>query len=163
MVFSICLFSVQYRIWVSDRRTFEVGFNLFHQKISSCGILRSKQGGWISISVEMNGKMEKTDDLWNYIRCEKIMLILWPSLEIQLLDSTTKKTKPQKISSFTAQLRSFVARMPYDVKKKQKQGKSLRNNPRKSFSTILTFVQKNWANLPSLPSQNDTVSVFHLN
>lgn len=67
MVFSICLFSVQYRIWESDLRTFKVGFNLFHQKISSYGILLSKQGGWSLKSVEM----KTTEDLWNYILCEK--------------------------------------------------------------------------------------------
>lgn len=43
--------------------------------------------------------MEKTEDLWNYILCE-IMLIVWPSLEIQSdLFGTEEKIKKKNLKN----------------------------------------------------------------
>lgn len=62
MVFSICLFSVQYRIWESDRRTFRVGFNLFHQKMKFVWCI-TVETGRMELEIRGNGKDTRAVEL----------------------------------------------------------------------------------------------------
>lgn len=71
----------------SDRRTFKVGFNLFHQNKRRYDLLPSEQGEW---RLKSKG-MEKTEDLWSYTLWEKIGL--WPLLELQPVNQV--KQNPQ--------------------------------------------------------------------
>lgn len=75
--------------------------------------------GWMELEIRGNENDRRPMEL--HTVWEKIMLILWPLQEIQSVDplgTEGKKDKSSKISSFTAQLCSFVVRTSHDVKKK---------------------------------------------
>lgn len=98
-----------------------------------------------------SAETEKTEDLWHYILCEKkIMLILWPSLEIQLVDPSGNKEKKERQNLKNIKLCCSVAKLcgPYVIWHVKKD-KSLRNNPlnsclrseKLSQPAVITFIK----------------------
>lgn len=106
--------------------------------------------GWMDLDIcgnEWNKwKRQKTYGITYCVRKDHVDIMAFTGNPVIIFDTyrgETKKTKPQKYQASLLSCKALWSVRHMTCKKKKKKEKILRNNQRNSFSTILTFVQKN--------------------